>query len=199
MLIYNSFNNTAKATEGESTPQYNKENYMNTGLLRRSFRVYGFLTVKENIRSFHPSFLELSFLQPRLTVSVYHDFLQNAVVDLLQDGVLESGINSWFMHNGAQSHCFLAVRELNNVFPAQRIRVAGPTAWTACFPHLNPLHFYLWEQQRATVYATEVNNFQKFQQRIPNGLGDHSCDKRNFPASQAVTVETCNVLLWISR
>jgi len=56
------------------------------------------------------------------------------------------------------------------VFPEQWVGRAGPTAWPARCPDLNPLDFYLWENLTPTVYVTDVSDVQDWQQRIRTGL-----------------------------
>jgi hypothetical protein len=69
-----------------------------------------------------------------------------------------------------------------------------PTAWPAP-SDLNPLDFYLWGQLKTTVYATEVSDVQDWQQCLQNGC-EMTCMMPNFPASWAITVQTCKVLHW---
>jgi hypothetical protein len=69
------------------------------------------------------------FLPPRLTGTVYHEFLQNALPDLLQDADLQTGIHSWATHDGAPPHFVFAFREFwNNVFPEKCIGQGGAAA-----------------------------------------------------------------------
>ncbi|KAJ4442036.1 hypothetical protein ANN_11900 [Periplaneta americana] len=60
---------------------------------------------------------------------------------------------------------------------AQRLRGAilyigraGPVAWPARSPDLNPLDFYLRSRLKAFVYGTEIPNVVELQQRIENGF-----------------------------
>jgi hypothetical protein len=74
--------------------------------------------------------MEPTFLPPCLTGAVYHDFKRNFLQKPLQGVDLQTRIHLWFKHEGAPSHFLLAVQELlNNLFPEQRIKQGGPTAW----------------------------------------------------------------------
>ena len=54
---------------------------------------------------------------PRLTGTVYCDFLRNVIPELLEDVDLQTRILWRFMHDGAPPHFHIAVRRfLNNVF-----------------------------------------------------------------------------------
>jgi hypothetical protein len=82
------------------------------------------------------------FLLPRLTGAVYHDFVQNAFPEPLQDVDLSIRIYLWFTHKSASPNFLLAFRRfLNKVFTEQWLGRGGPTVWPARCPDLNPLHF----------------------------------------------------------
>ena len=103
------------------------------------------------------------------------------------------------MHDGVPPHFLLAFREfLNNLFPEQRVRRSGPTAWSALSPDLNPLHFHLWWRLKSTVCATAAGDVMYLQQRTKWVWGD-SQDSWNFSAIQAVAVQTCNILHRVSK
>jgi hypothetical protein len=98
---------------------------------------------------------------------------------------LQTRINLWFMHDGAPLHFLLASWEnLNNLLPEQWIGQGVPRAWTSHsrFPDLNSLLCYLWALIKPIVCATEISDVSD------------SYDIWNFPASHAVTVQTCNIL-----
>jgi len=131
-------------------------------------------------------------LQLRVTGAIYHELLRNVLPELLQDVDLKNGIYLCFMHDGAPPHFLIAVKEfLNNVFLAECVRRDGRTAWPTGSPDFNPLDFYLWRHLNSAVYATEVHHrLATNNDRISDDL---SCTW-NFPASQAITVKTCNIL-----
>ena len=69
-------------------------------------------------------------------------------------GSADYRIHLWFMYDGAAPHFLLAVGEfLNKVFPEQWIGRGGPTAWSAPYPDLIPLHFHLWWHLKSIVYT----------------------------------------------
>ena len=73
--------------------------------------------------------LELYFLPPRLIGAVYHDFVQNAYPELVQDVDLHVRIYLWLTHKGAPPHFILAFRAfLNKVFTEEWLGRGGPTA-----------------------------------------------------------------------
>jgi hypothetical protein len=122
------------------------------------------------------------FLPPCLTGAVYDGFLRNVLPELLQDVDLQTGIHIWSMPDGIPPNFLLAVREfLNKVFPGQWGAGLGgwgwglgggggdgPTAWPACSPDLNSLHFYLWRHLKSTVSATKISDVQDLQRRTHN-------------------------------
>jgi hypothetical protein len=73
-----------------------------------------------------------------------------------------------FMNDGAPPHLFLRLVILKCVSGTVEGQ-GGPTAWPACSPDLNPLHFYLWGHPKS-VYATEVSDIQNLQHGIQNGV-----------------------------
>jgi hypothetical protein len=88
-------------------------------------------------------------------------FPWKSVPDRLHDVDMQARIHLWLMHYGAPPHFLLAVGEfLNRVFPEQWIVWRGPTAWPACSPDLNPLHFHLWRPLKSTVCGTAVSDNQ---------------------------------------
>lgn len=70
-------------------------------------------------------------------------------------------LHVWFMHDGALPHFLLTFQELlSNTFPEQWIGLGGPTAWPARPYDLIPIHFYLWEYLKPTIFAAQVNGVQ---------------------------------------
>ena len=135
-------------------------------------------------------------LPPRLTVALYHDFLQNFLPELLQYVDLLTRIHLRFMHDGAQPHFLLAVRE------CLKQRVSGKvdrTRWTN-----SPGCFFLWFKF-LSLGISKVCCLCYGSQWRPGlatynteWIWEDSYDTWKFPASQAVTVRTCSVLRWSS-
>jgi hypothetical protein len=142
---------TAKPMEGESTPQYTKKkNYMNNGLLKRTFQVKVSWQLKIRFRastfSFHAGIKgdrlpEPYFLRPHLIGAVYRDFVRNVLPELLlQDVHLQTRIHLRFMQDGTPPHFLLAIQK----FLEQWIGQGGQIAWSAAHsPDLNPLVCYV--------------------------------------------------------
>jgi len=131
-------------------------------------------------------------LQLRVTVAIYHDLLRNVLPELLQDVDLQKGIYLCSTHDRDPPHFLTAVQEfLNNVFLAVCVRRDGTTAWPTRSTDFSPLDFYPWRHPNSTVYVTEVHHrLATKKERI----SDDSSDTWNFPASQAITVKTCNIM-----
>lgn len=95
---------------------------------------------------------------------------------------------------------FLAFQEiLNNLLPEQRIGPGGPTARPAPSSDLQPLLFL--SQGTSAVYCLSYRS--QWRPAISTvdteWIRDDSHDTWNFPANQAIAVETRNVLLWSSK
>jgi len=58
---------------------------------------------------------------PRLTRVVYHDFLRNFRLELLQDVDFQTTRTLWLMDDGAPLNFPLVVREFLNICPAEWI------------------------------------------------------------------------------
>ncbi|KMQ82698.1 hypothetical protein RF55_22113 [Lasius niger] len=76
----------------------------------------------------------------------------------------------WFMHDGAPPHFSREARRyLDERFPGRWIGRAGPIAWPARSPDLNPLDYYLWGHLKSIVYKTSIDNVEIFRQRVEDG------------------------------
>lgn len=107
------------------------------------------------------------FLPPRLNGPLYLNFLQNDLIDLIDDVPLAVLPRMWYLHDGAPPHFFREVRDhLNNVFPYRWIGRGGPVAWPPRSPDLNPMDFYFWSHLKSLVYQTEAENVEDLMNRI---------------------------------
>ena len=74
------------------------------------------------------------------------------------------------MHDGAPLHFSVDVRRLlNNIFRDRWIGGGAPFPWPPRSPDLNPLDFYLWENLKALVYRTPIQDVQSLRARIMTG------------------------------
>ena len=183
-----------KLTEG--VPHYKVES---------RFPSYGLLTIKENVQRVH---LEIPCRQGRrqnpgtLLSSTTSDWgsLPRFPKQHPSRGCCKMRICKLEVsYDGAPPHFLLAVREsLNDLFPEQWMGRGWPTAWPARSPDLNPSDFHLWWRLKSTDCATAVDDLQNLQRRTEWVWGDPYYSW-NFSASQAVTVQTCNILRWDSK
>jgi Transposase. len=118
------------------------------------------------------------FLPPRLNGETYRQFLAETLPGLLEDVLLATRNDMWFMHDGAPAHFSLAARQhLNDTFAQRWIGRGGPQPWPARSPDLNPLDYFFWGHLKSLVYATPVVDENDLRNRIVN-----SCNViRNTP------------------
>lgn len=108
-------------------------------------------------------------LPPRLNGVRYLHFLENVLVDLLDDIPLDVRQNVWFLHDGAPPHNAREVRDwLDHNYNQRWIGRGGPVLWPARSPDLNPCDFYLWGHLKQLVYATPVDSVEELVDRIEN-------------------------------
>jgi len=137
-----------------------------------------------------------SFLPPPPSEAVYHDFLRNVLPELLQYMHMQNRIHLWIMHDGAPPYFLVALREfLNNLFP-ERIGHSGLTAWPTLTPDLSHIYFYLWYNIWTLPFMPKQSVSSRTSDKQAQSTGDDSYDTWNFPASQAITVQKCNILRW---
>lgn len=106
-------------------------------------------------------------LPSRLTGQYYLEFLQNELLELLEDIPLSIRRDMWYMHDEAPPHSINDVSEfLNSTFTDKWIGRRGPVPWPARSPDLNPLHFFFWDHFKTLVYSTPVNTREDLVQRI---------------------------------
>lgn len=115
------------------------------------------------------------FLPPRLNGRLYRDFLMNTLPELLEEISLHSRREMWFMHDGAPAHFAIIARNvLNrpNYFRNRWIGRAGPVAWPARSPDMNPLDFFLWGHCKSLVYSRPVVSIEDLRDRIQQAFQD---------------------------
>lgn len=106
-------------------------------------------------------------LPPRLTGTVYLNFLRYTLPELLDELPLDIRRNLWFQHDGAPAHFSHVVREhLDDRFRGRWIGRGSDVNWPARSPDLTPLDFFLWGHMKSLVYETPVQSEEDLVARI---------------------------------
>lgn len=96
-------------------------------------------------------------LPDRLNSDNYLNFLQNDLIDLMDDIPLATRRDILYQHDGAPAHCGRNVLQwLNGNYRGRWIGRRGSFPWPARSPDLTPLDFYLWGTMKEMVYGSEV-------------------------------------------
>ena len=133
------------------------------------------------------------FLPPRLSGAVRHNFLtkrpSGAVVRFVSADYDPFMLHAW----GAAPYFLLAVRAFlhNSVFPDE---MACSLPWFESVPFI-----CLVTSEVYCLCATDVSDVQDFETTNWEWILGDSYEAWNFPAGQAITVQTQNVLRWRSR
>jgi hypothetical protein len=73
----------------------------------------------------------------------------------------------WFQQDGAMAHSVgIAMRALNEMFPARVISRRGNIEWPARSPDLNACDFFLWGYLRSKVYEKKPRTTEDLEQNI---------------------------------
>ncbi|CAK1580733.1 unnamed protein product [Parnassius mnemosyne] len=106
------------------------------------------------------------FLPERLNGQRYLNFINEQLVDILNDLSLAEYRRTWFQHDGAPPHFVRFVRErLNELFDDRWIGRLGPHAWPPRSPDLTPLDFFLWGMYER-VFNRECDSAEEMRLRI---------------------------------
>lgn len=128
---------------------------------------------------FNGQILNLQIINHRLQAVNYFEFLQNHVMDILDDIPLDLRRQMYYQQDGAPPHNGRQVRELlNNTFGEQWIGNLGPVRWPPRSPDLNPLDFYLWGHLKQLVYRVEINTREQLIARIFNAAAEISDNRQ---------------------
>lgn len=98
-------------------------------------------------------------LPARLNGENYLQFLQEQLPNLIDQLNLPPAIvdRIHFMQDGAPPHYHREVRNyLNQAYPNRWISRAGPIAWPARSPDLNPCDYFLWGYVKNEVYQGDI-------------------------------------------
>lgn len=107
------------------------------------------------------------FFEGNLNGERYLHFLQNNLLDLLEDVPLDVIRRMWFMQDGAPPHYNVNVRRfLDNLFPNKWIGRGGPVPWPPRSPDLTCLDFFLWGHIKNLVYQEISENVEDLKTKI---------------------------------
>ncbi|KAJ4439433.1 hypothetical protein ANN_07557 [Periplaneta americana] len=92
---------------------------------------------------------------------------QRHIPELLEDVPINIRRNTLFQHNGAPAHFGSnCLNYLNVHFPNRRIGRAGPVAWSARSPDMNPVDSCVWGHSKSIVYETPMDTTEELVARI---------------------------------
>lgn len=102
-----------------------------------------------------------------LTADRYLDFLENHLVDLLENVPLTIRQGMWYQHDGAPAHFPLRVRQfLDQRFEGRVIGRGAQHSWPPRSPDLTCLDYYLWGHMKDMVYQTPSETVEDLRRRI---------------------------------
>ena len=91
----------------------------------------------------------------RLTGQVYANFLQNVLLQSMEDVPLHVRMSMWMQHDGAPPHYALCSRHvINEIFAEKCIGRGGPVAWQPRSPYLTSPDYILWGFVKERVMVT---------------------------------------------
>ena len=86
------------------------------------------------------------FFEGRLTEQVFVNFLQNVMLQLMDDAPLHVRMNMWMQHDGAPPHYSLCSRQvMNEIFDEKWIGRGGPVAWPPRSLDLTSPDYFSWD------------------------------------------------------
>ena len=94
----------------------------------------------------------------RLTGDIYANILRDELPALLENVPLQTRLQMYYQHDGAQPHFSQVVRQyLVHKFQNRWIGRGGTQNWPPQSPDLNPLDYHVWGYMKAMVYEQKVN------------------------------------------
>ena len=107
------------------------------------------------------------FFEGRLTGQVYATFLQNVLLQLMEDVSLNVSINMWMQHNSALLHYALCSRQvMNEIFDEKWTGRGGSVAWPPRSPDLTLSDYFLWGFVKERVMAVAPTTTDDIKERI---------------------------------
>lgn len=117
-------------------------------------------------------------LPQRLTGEMYNTFLNEVLLDLLENIPYELRQRMWYQHDGAPPHSTRVVQAtLISMFPRRWIGRGGPRQWTPRSPDFNPLDYFFWGLMRSLVYKTTIQSPEDLVARIVAAAGEIAEDQ----------------------
>ncbi|XP_031332785.1 NADH dehydrogenase [ubiquinone] iron-sulfur protein 2, mitochondrial-like [Photinus pyralis] len=109
------------------------------------------------------------FFDGHLNGSVYNDFLENILYDLLDNVPIAIRAEMWLQQDGCPAHFSRVSRQtVNRLFPNRWMGRGGPFPWPARSPDLTPLDFFLWGRVKDIVYQQRPTTRENMKERIRN-------------------------------
>lgn len=140
--------------------------------------------------------LDLHVMEDRLNGNLYENFLNNTILELVEDMPLHLRQRMWFQHDGAPPHrARVATAWLNAHFPVHWIGFGGPVAWPPRSPDLNPLDFYLWGHLKQLVYNVPITTREQLLERIQNAANEIRNDPNVLARVCDSLVRRCHVCI----
>ena len=116
---------------------------------------------------FNNTLLRLHVFNGTLNAEMYYDFLDNTLINFLEDIPLNLRQNMWHQQDGTPPHRARLVKQwLNTHFQNRWIGIGGAMTWPPRSPDLNPCDFYLWGHLKQLVYAVNIIDHNQLMHRI---------------------------------
>lgn len=108
------------------------------------------------------------FFRENLTGERYLDFLNNELVEVLDNMPVQNRCNLWYQLDGAPIHQTEQVRErLNELFQGRVIGRDREFCWPPRSPDLTPMDFFLWGYLKQKVYKNRpFRNIEHLEETI---------------------------------
>lgn len=126
------------------------------------------------------------FIQGRLTGETFNRFLNNELIELLEDIPLNQRNTMWFQLDGCPSHFSRAVRgTLREKFPGRCIGRGMDVEEPPRSPDLTVMDYYLWGRLKDIVYERRPLNVVDLRNKIAEAIQSLSvaeilCAERDF-------------------
>lgn len=134
------------------------------------------------------------FLPRRLNAARYTDFLENELLNYLEDINLQQRIEMWFQLDGCPAHYGRATRAwLDNHYPRRWIGRGGVVSWPPRSPDLTPLDFFAWGLLKQEVYSLPINSREQLQDRIVAAV--HQISPNQCLAATRAVRTRCNACI----
>lgn len=126
---------------------------------------------------FNGSIIGPYFFNENLNGLRYLHFLENDLIQLMEDIPIAERQGIWWQQDGAPPHNSQVVTEyLDRTYPNRWIGNKGPIRWPARSPDLSPLDFFLWGYLKDIVFTTPPLNVDDLKMKIRLACSDITPD-----------------------